>query len=152
MKKYTKIFLLFAILLVAVALSLIISEPPKTKLETLNIKNLKMVISNIDFADGSTQYGINLYVDTNEYKLDSNDYYIKPIFLEDDLNKYILGSKINIPQSVTPQRTFNVASDFFDEDGYLKECVGNVYEIKLELYKGNAKLDSEVYQVLCEAG
>ncbi len=150
MNKIKKIILLLPILLVVVTVSFIVSESFKTKLDTLNIKNIKMVISNIDFADGSIQYGINIYVDTDEYKLDSNDYYIKPIFLEDDLNKYIIGGKKNIPQSVTPQGTFNVTSDFFDEDGYLKKCVGNVYEIRLELYKGDIKLDSKVYTVLCE--
>ena len=151
MKRYLKIIIPI-VLLVVVLIVVVLNESYKTKLDSLNIQGVKMLIDNIEFEDDSVQYGIDLYVDTKKYELDSDDYFIKPIFPDaDNLNKYTLGAKRNIPKKVTSQSTFNVCSDFLDEKGYLKQCIGNVYEITLELYKGETKLDSKTYQVLCEA-
>lgn len=151
MKRYQKIIisiLLFVVVLIVVTLN----KSYKTKLDSLNIQRVKMLINNIEFDDKSVQYGIDLYVDTKKYELDSDNYFIKPIFPEaDNLNKYASGAKRNIPQKVSSQSTFSVCSDFLDEKGYLKQCVGNVYEITLELYKGESKLDSKTYKVLCVA-
>ena len=150
-ERYKKIIILI-LLLASVLIFVMASEARKTKLDSLNIQGVKMLINNIEFDDNSLQYGIDLYVDTNKYELDSNNYFIKPIFPDTDkLNEYASGAKRNIPQKVSSQSTFNVCSDFLDEKGYLKQCVGNVYEITLELYKGETKLDSKTYQVLCEA-
>lgn len=151
MKRYQKI-IISILLLVVVLIVVTLNKGYKTKLGSLNIQRVKMLINNIEFDDKSVQYGIDLYVDTKKYELDSDNYFIKPIFPDtDNLNKYALGAKRNIPQKVTSQSTLNVCSDFLDEKGYLKQCVGNVYEITLELYKGESKLDSKTYQVLCVA-
>lgn len=151
MKRYQKI-IISILLLVVVLIVVTLNKGYKTKLDSLNIQRVKMLINNIEFDDKSVQYGIDLYVDTKKYELDSDNYFIKPIFPDtDNLNKYASGAKRNIPQKVKSQSTFNVCSDFLDEKGYLKQCIGNVYEITLELYKGETKLDSKTYQVLCEA-
>ena len=151
MKRYQKI-IISILLLVVILIIAVLNESQKTKLDSLNIQGVKMFINNIEFEDDSVQYGVDLYIDTKKYELDSDDYFIKPIFPDaDNLNKYALGAKRNIPQKVKSQSTFNVCSDFLDEKGYLKQCIGNVYEITLELYKGETKLDSKTYQVLCEA-
>lgn len=151
MKRYQKI-IISILLLVVVLIVVTLNKGYKTKLDSLNIQDVKMLINKIEFDDNSVQYGIDLYVDTKKYELDSDNYFIKPIFPDtDNLNKYALGAKRNIPQKVTSQSTLNVCSDFLDEKGYLKQCVGNVYEITLELYKGESKLDSKTYQVLCVA-
>ena len=150
-ERYKKIIILI-LLLASFLIFVMASEARKTKLDSLNIQGVKMLINNIEFDDNSLQYGIDLYVDTKKYELDSDNYFIKPIFPEaDNLNKYASGAKRNIPQKVSSQSTLNVCSDFLDEKGYLKQCVGNMYEITLELYKGETKLDSKTYQVLCEA-
>lgn len=151
MKRYQKI-IISILLLVVVLIVVMLNESYKTKLDSLNIQDVKMLINKIEFEDDTVQYGIDLYVDTKSYELDSDNYFIKPIFPDtDNLDKYALGVKRNIPQKVTSQITLNVCSDFLDEKGYLKQCVGNIYEITLELYKGESKLDSKTYQVLCEA-
>lgn len=151
MKRYQKI-IISILLLVVVLIVVTLNKSYKTKLDSLNIQRVKMLINNIEFDDKSVQYGIDLYVDTKKYELDSDNYFIKPIFPDtDNLNKYASGAKRNIPQKVSSQSTLNVCSDFLDEKGYLKQCVGNVYEITLELYKGESKLDSKTYQVLCVA-
>lgn len=151
MKRYQKI-IISILLLVVVLIVVTLNKSYKTKLDSLNIQRVKMLINNIEFDDKSVQYGIDLYVDTKKYELDSDNYFIKPIFPDtDNLNKYASGAKRNIPQKVSSQSTFSVCSDFLDEKGYLKQCVGNVYEITLELYKGESKLDSKTYQVLCVA-
>lgn len=151
MKRYQKI-IISILLLVVVLIVVTLNKGYKTKLDSLNIQRVKMLINNIEFDDNSVQYGIDLYVDTKKYELDSDNYFIKPIFPDtDNLNKYALGAKRNIPQKVSSQSTFSVCSDFLDEKGYLKQCVGNVYEITLELYKGESKLDSKTYKVLCVA-
>lgn len=151
MKRHQKI-IISILLLVVILIIIVLNESQKTKLDSLNIQGVKMLIDNIEFEDDSVQYGIDLYVDTKKYELDSDDYFIKPIFPDtDNLNKYASDAKRNIPQKVSSQSTFNVCSDFLDEKGYLKQCIGNVYEITLELYKGETKLDSKTYQVLCEA-
>ena len=151
MKRYQKI-IISILLLVVVLIVVTLNKSYKTKLDSLNIQRVKMLINNIGFDDKSVQYGIDLYVDTKKYELDSDNYFIKPIFPDtDNLNKYASGAKRNIPQKVLSQSTLNVCSDFLDEKGYLKQCVGNVYEITLELYKGETKLDSKTYQVLCVA-
>ena len=151
MKRYQKI-IISILLLVVVLIVVTLNKSYKTKLDSLNIQRVKMLINNIEFDDKSVQYGIDLYVDTKKYELDSDNYFIKPIFPDtDNLNKYASGAKRNIPQKVTSQSTLNVCSDFLDEKGYLKQCVGNVYEITLELYKGESKLDSKTYKVLCVA-
>lgn len=151
MKRYQKI-IISILLLVVVLIVVMLNESYKTKLDSLNIQDVKMLINKIEFEDDTVQYGIGLYVDTKSYELDSDNYFIKPIFPDtDNLDKYALGVKRNIPQKVTSQITLNVCSDFLDEKGYLKQCVGNIYEITLELYKGESKLDSKTYQVLCVA-
>lgn len=151
MKRYQKI-IISILLLVVILIIVVLNEGQKTKLDSLNIQDVKMLINKIEFEDDSVQYGIDLYVDTKSYELDSDNYFIKPIFPDaDNLNKYALGAKRNIPQKVTSQITLNVCSDYLDEKGYLKQCVGNIYEITLELYKGESKLDSKTYQVLCVA-
>lgn len=151
MKRYQKI-IISILLLVVVLIVVTLNKGYKTKLDSLNIQRVKMLINNIEFDDKSVQYGIDLYVDTKKYELDSDNYFIKPIFPDtDNLNKYASGAKRNIPQKVSSQSTFSVCSDFLDEKGYLKQCVGNVYEITLELYKGESKLDSKTYKVLCVA-
>lgn len=151
MKRYQKI-IISILLLVVVLIVVTLNKGYKTKLDSLNIQRVKMLINNIEFDDKSVQYGIDLYVDTKKYELDSDNYFIKPIFPDiDNLNKYASGAKKNIPQKVSSQSTFSVCSDFLDEKGYLKQCVGNVYEITLELYKGESKLDSKTYKVLCVA-
>lgn len=151
MKRYQKI-IISILLLVVVLIVVTLNKGYKTKLDSLNIQRVKMLINNIEFDDNSVQYGIDLYVDTKKYELDSDNYFIKPIFPDtDNLNKYASGAKRNIPQKVSSQSTFSVCSDFLDEKGYLKQCVGNVYEITLELYKGESKLDSKTYKVLCVA-
>lgn len=151
MKRYQKI-IISILLLVVVLIVVTLNKSYKTKLDSLNIQRVKMLINNIEFDDKSVQYGIDLYVDTKKYELDSDNYFIKPIFTDtDNLNKYASGAKRNIPQKVSSQSTFSVCSDFLDEKGYLKQCVGNVYEITLELYKGESKLDSKTYKVLCVA-
>lgn len=151
MKRYQKI-IISILLLVVVLIVVTLNKSYKTKLDSLNIQRVKMLINNIEFDDKSVQYGIDLYVDTKKYELDSDNYFIKPIFPDtDNLNKYASGVKRNIPQKVSSQSTFSVCSDFLDEKGYLKQCVGNVYEITLELYKGESKLDSKTYKVLCVA-
>lgn len=151
MKRYQKI-IISILLLVVVLIVVTLNKSYKTKLDSLNIQRVKMLINNIEFDDKSVQYGIDLYVDTKKYELDSDNYFIKPIFPDtDNLNKYASGAKRNIPQKVSSQSTLNVCSDFLDEKGYLKQCVGNVYEITLELYKGESKLDSKTYKVLCVA-
>ncbi len=151
MKRYQKI-IISILLLVVVLIVVTLNKSYKTKLDSLNIQRVKMLINNIEFDDKSVQYGIDLYVDTKKYELDSDNYFIKPIFPDtDNLNKYASGAKRNIPQKVSSQSTFSVCSDFLDEKGYLKQCVGNVYEITLELYKGESKLDSKTYKVLCVA-
>lgn len=151
MKRYQKI-IISILLLVVVLIVVTLNKSYKTKLDSLNIQRVKMLINNIEFDDKSVQYGIDLYVDTKKYELDSDNYFIKPIFPDtDNLNKYASGAKRNIPQKVTSQITLNVCSDYLDEKGYLKQCVGNVYEITLELYKGESKLDSKTYKVLCVA-
>ena len=151
MKRYQKI-IISILLLVVVLIVVTLNKGYKTKLDSLNIQRVKMLINNIEFDDKSVQYGIDLYVDTKKYELDSDNYFIKPIFPDtDNLNKYASGAKRNIPQKVSSQSTFSVCSDFLDEKGYLKQCVGNVYEITLELYKGESKLDSKIYKVLCVA-
>lgn len=151
MKRYQKI-IISILLLVVILIIVVLNEGQKTKLDSLNIQDVKMLINKIEFEDDSVQYGIDLYVDTKSYELDSDNYFIKPIFPDaDNLNKYASCAKRNIPQKVRSQSTFNVCSDFLDEKGYLKQCIGNVYEITLELYKGETKLDSKTYQVLCVA-
>ena len=151
MKRYQKI-IISILLLVVILIIVVLNEGQKTKLDSLNIQGVKMLINNIEFEDDSVQYGVDLYIDTKKYELDSDDYFIKPIFPDaDNLNKYALGAKRNIPQKVTSQITLNVCSDYLDEKGYLKQCVGNIYEITLELYKGESKLESKTYQVLCVA-
>lgn len=151
MKRYQKI-IISILLLVVVLIVVTLNKGYKTKLDSLNIQRVKMLINNIEFDDKSVQYGIDLYFDTKKYELDSDNYFIKPIFPDtDNLNKYASGAKRNIPQKVSSQSTLNVCSDFLDEKGYLKQCVGNVYEITLELYKGESKLDSKTYKVLCVA-
>ena len=75
MKRYQKIIIPI-LLLVVVLIVVMLNEGYKTKLDSLNIQDVKMLINKIEFEDETVQYGIDLYVDTNKYELDSNNYFI----------------------------------------------------------------------------
>lgn len=122
-------------------------------IEDLKIVDLKMVINHMDFPDGSTVYGFDIYVNTDGYKLDADGYSLKPVLPDtNNLNMYSSNSRRNIPQETYPAGTFNIASDLLDEAGCLKDSVGKTYDIKLELYKGDKMLDTKTFTVLCEEG